>query len=122
MAQTADKLDMLAQQLSDVAQKIRNDPASLETSVKHKASLVGVGEAVLGLAKSPFDRLFESMAVMTQLTALRLFIKWDALELIPQNGTILYADLAAKLKADVGLISMFPYHIHHGNDILAPTT
>ncbi|PNY29510.1 Demethylsterigmatocystin 6-O-methyltransferase [Tolypocladium capitatum] len=100
----ASRMDSLAQQLSATAERVRDSPASLDGSEKERSKLVEYAEALLKVLK-PADPVMDAAVTLVQLTAIRLFIGWKAFEAIPSNGSISQSDLAAKVGAEVPLIT-----------------
>ncbi|KAF7556981.1 hypothetical protein G7Z17_g1040 [Cylindrodendrum hubeiense] len=103
--QMADKLESWAEQLREIAADIRNNSESPNLSHEQHAKLTGTAKDILKTVKQPQERLMESMIVIAELAALRMFIKWKVFEIIPGHGTISYKDLALKLGAETSLIT-----------------
>ncbi|KAK7433353.1 hypothetical protein QQZ08_000293 [Neonectria magnoliae] len=104
-AQIADKLESWAQEFTEIAVGFRSKPESITLSREEHGKLAATANDILKTVKQPQERLMESMIVMAQLAALRLFIKWKVFEIIPVDGSISYGDLAAKLNAEESLIT-----------------
>ncbi|KAK7414433.1 hypothetical protein QQX98_006711 [Neonectria punicea] len=104
-AQIADKLESWAQQLTEIAVGFRNKPESPNLSREEHGKLATTANDILKTVRKPQERLMESMIVMAELAALRLFIKWKVFEIIPVEGSISYGELAAKLDAEEPLIT-----------------
>lgn len=103
----ADHMGSLAQQLATTAESIRSNPASLESLEKERSKLVESAQALLKVLK-PADPIMDWMVTLVQFTAIRLFIGWKVFEAIPSDGSISHSDLAAKIGAEVPLISETP--------------
>ncbi|KAK3305268.1 O-methyltransferase-domain-containing protein [Chaetomium strumarium] len=108
----ADKLDALAQTLSGVAQKLRAGKVSLQTDTEQRMELVKAGNELINTVSQPEDKVHLYLTQLCHMTALRLFLKWDAFDKIPKGRrsdgtplTISYIQLANKLGADVSLIT-----------------
>ncbi|KPM39218.1 hypothetical protein AK830_g7341 [Neonectria ditissima] len=104
-AQLADKLESWAQQLTDIAAGVRKESETLSLSREDHAKLTTTANDILNTVKQPQERLMESMIVMAQLAALRLFIKWKVFEMIPSSGSISYEKIATELNAEQTLIT-----------------
>ncbi|KAH8881467.1 O-methyltransferase [Thozetella sp. PMI_491] len=57
----------------------------------------------------PQDEIMDMLPKLAKFSITGLFIKWGAFKAIPAEGTISYGELAAKLKADVNLITRFSW-------------
>jgi len=106
----ADTLEALAEKLSKTAQNLRSGSFSIETDTAQRMSLLKAGTDLLDAVSLPKDRVLTWLPQFAHITAIRLFIKWKAFEKIPtgDDATISYTELAAKLGADVSLISKTP--------------
>lgn len=98
----ADQLDSLAALLTSRAQAVRNGAAV--PPQQHIQLVKGLKDAA-GLVNEAREDLGDLMMSFVQVTALRLLIKWKVFEAIPLEGTISYADVAARVGIDVNLIS-----------------
>jgi hypothetical protein len=69
--------------------------------------LLAAGTDLINAVSLPQDKLLLWLPQFTHITSIRLFIKWKAFEKIPtgDGADTSYAELAAKLGADVSLIS-----------------
>jgi hypothetical protein len=103
----ADTLDALAQTLAQAAEGLRSGSLSLETDQFQRMGLIKAGTELIDAVSLPKDKFLVWLPHLTHITALRLFIKWKAFTHIPveDGATISYTELAAKLGADVSLIS-----------------
>ncbi|KAK4239080.1 O-methyltransferase-domain-containing protein [Achaetomium macrosporum] len=103
----ADTLDALAQRLAETAQALRSGSLSLETDTLQRMGLIQAGTDLVGAVSLPQDKLLLWLPQFTHITSIRLFIKWKAFEKIPtgDGADTSYAELAAKLSADVSLIT-----------------
>lgn len=99
----ADQLDSLAASLTKAAKDLRADPKS---SPGAHEELVELLRRTSGIVNQPRDDLADLMMGFVQCTAIRLLVKWKVFEHIPGEGTISYADLAAKAACDKNFISM----------------
>ncbi len=104
----ADSLEALAKRLTEVAAGLRSGNLSLETDAPQRMGLMSACVDVANTVSRPADKLLLWLPHFTHITAIRLFIKWKAFAHIPSGNSISYADLAAKLGADVSLISKTP--------------
>ncbi|KAK4246441.1 S-adenosyl-L-methionine-dependent methyltransferase [Corynascus novoguineensis] len=105
----ADTLEALAERLSKTAQNLRSGSFSIETDTVQRMSLLKAGADLLDAVTLSKDRVLTWLPQFAHITAIRLFIKWKAFEKIPtgNDATISYTELAAKLGADVSLITRF---------------
>jgi hypothetical protein len=103
----ADKLDMLAGQLSSAAQRLRSGALSLEADTRERLGLITAASDLVNIIGQPKDKLMMFLPMSTHWTSVRLFIKWKAFEKIPTDdgADISYAELAAKVGGDQSLIS-----------------
>ncbi|KAK8849070.1 Methyltransferase fsa4 [Apiospora arundinis] len=98
----ADQLDSLAALLTSRAQAVRSGAAV--PPQQHIQLVKGLKDAA-GLVNEAREDLGDLMMSFVQVTALRLLIKWKVFEAIPLEGTISYADVAARVGIDVNLIT-----------------
>lgn len=103
----ADTLDALAQRLTETAQALRSGSLSLEADTLKRTGLIQAGTELIDAVSQPMDKFLLWLPQFTHITSIRLFIKWEAFAKIPagEGVDISYAELAAKLGADVSLIS-----------------
>lgn len=103
----ADKLEALAQRLNATAQGLRSGSISLETNADQRMGMIKAGAELVDAVSKPWDKILNWIPQLAQATAARLFIKWEVFQNIPTgNGeSISYEDLAAKVGAEVSLIS-----------------
>lgn len=103
----ANTLDALAQKLINAAEGLRSGNLCLETDTFQRMDLIKAGTDLIDAASLPKDRLLLWLPQFAHITAVRLFIKWKVFEKIPteDGAAISYTELAAKLGADVSLIS-----------------
>lgn len=106
----ADTLEALSKTLAKTAQDLRSGSLSLESDTLQRMGLLKAGSDLIDAVSLPQDKIVVFLPLIAHLTAVRLFVKWKAFEEIPiDNGaTISYTDLAAKLGANVSLISKTP--------------
>jgi hypothetical protein len=106
----ADKLDALSRRLADTAQGLRSGTLTLETDTVQRMGLIKAGTELADAVSLPRDKLLLWLPQIVHITAMRLFVKWKAFEQIPTDDTanVSYAELAAKVGADVSLISKMP--------------
>ena len=102
-ASLADKLESWAKALTETAQSIRDSPG--EVTRDDRSRLSETAHGILRATQQPGDQLVDSFIGVVQLTAVRLFIKWNVFEKIPEQGSISYEELAAKVGAHTSLIS-----------------
>ncbi|KAK3938737.1 O-methyltransferase-domain-containing protein [Diplogelasinospora grovesii] len=103
----ADKLESLAQQLTETGKCIREGRITLESSLADRVKLLSAVKEVADSVKQPSDEIMEMLPMFANVVAIRLFIKWKAFENIPTNGAISYKDLAEKVGAEANLIIMY---------------
>ncbi|OAA57124.1 O-methyltransferase, family 2 [Niveomyces insectorum RCEF 264] len=101
----ADKLGSLAAELAEASNAVRAGKLSLQTDVAQKLKLIGTTKATLDALQTSQDLFMDNMVQFSRLVALRVFLKWKAFDAIPPTGSITYADLAAKVNADVEIIT-----------------
>ncbi|KAK1763876.1 hypothetical protein QBC33DRAFT_212787 [Phialemonium atrogriseum] len=103
----ADKLEALAQRLHATAQDLRSGSISLETDANQRMGMIKAGAELVDAVSKPWDKILNWIPQFAQAAAVRLFIKWGVFQNIPTgNGeSISYEDLAAKVGAEVSLIS-----------------
>ncbi|POR37888.1 Demethylsterigmatocystin 6-O-methyltransferase, partial [Tolypocladium paradoxum] len=90
----AGHMDSLAQQLAATAERLRDNPASLDSLEEKRSKLVESAEALLRVLK-PADPIMDAMVTLIQFTAIRLFVGWKAFEAIPSDGAISHSDLGS---------------------------
>jgi thiamine biosynthesis lipoprotein ApbE len=95
----------LTLQLTQISDQIISQPEAVNSQSKELMELVRAVDRFAKLTKGPMDYVMGLMTTMTQFTALRLFNEWNAADHIPVDDAISYEELAAKLDADVSLIS-----------------
>lgn len=73
-----------------------------------KALLLRITEAaqtIHSAAKSPASLGMEAISQLSLIAANRIFWEWKVFDAIPRDGSITYAELAAKVDADLSVIS-----------------
>ncbi|KAK3393405.1 S-adenosyl-L-methionine-dependent methyltransferase [Podospora didyma] len=107
MADVAAQLEALAQTLTTAAKGLREGTLSLQGNEAERTKLTKAAKDVIGALELPHDTMMSWVPALTQITAVRLFNKWKVFESIPlePGATISYKDLAAKVGADVLLIT-----------------
>jgi hypothetical protein len=60
-------------------------------------------------ALTPVVVTVTDMEQMAEMGAIRCFMDWGAFDLIPQDGSIAYKDLAEKLEAEESLVGRYRY-------------
>jgi hypothetical protein len=110
MAPLADTLDVLAQKLTATAQGLRSGTISLETDTFQRMGLIQAGTDLTDAVSLPKDKLLTMLPHFSHITAIRMFIEWQAFQKIPTDdgASISYDELAAKVGGDVSLISKAP--------------
>lgn len=98
----AARLESLATLATTVAKDFRNGTSP--SQAQHDV-LVDALQGALGAVYQPGNENQNLMADFARTGAMHLFYSWGAFDYIPPEGTISYTDLAAKLDADVALIS-----------------
>ncbi|TPX08141.1 uncharacterized protein E0L32_010208 [Thyridium curvatum] len=100
------QMEVLAKQIADSVESLKRDNKSPEEEAQHRAVIAKSAHALAHLTKTPIEHLMDRFVIYTEDAALALFIQWKAFDVIPEEGTISYQELASKLDADVSLISM----------------
>ncbi|KAH6632016.1 O-methyltransferase-domain-containing protein [Chaetomium tenue] len=105
----ADTLEALSKTLAKTAQDLRSGSLSLESDTLQRMGLLKAGSELIDAVSLPQDKIVVFLPLIAHLTAIRLFVKWKAFEEVPigDGATISYTDLAAKLGANVSLITRF---------------
>jgi hypothetical protein len=103
----ANTLEALSKTLAKAAQDLRSGSLSLESDTLQRMGLLKAGTDLIDTVSLPQDKIVLFLPQIAHLTAIRMFIKWKAFEKVPTDdgATISYKNLAAKLGADVSLIS-----------------
>lgn len=106
-ASVASHLEALAERLSKAAQDLRSGNLSLENDTTQRMGLIKASHDLIDTVGLPKDKALIWLPQCAHITAIRLFIKWKAFEAIPldDDAAISESDLAAKLGANVSLIS-----------------
>ena len=115
---STDDIRAAAAQLTAAVGELADPPAgSKELDKAQAANIVEAAQRILSLAKSPAGLGMEAIGQLSIITANRIFWEWNVFEAIPRDGAISYAELAAKVDADVSVISGFFFDtepsIHH---------
>ncbi|KAK1525701.1 O-methyltransferase [Colletotrichum costaricense] len=87
----------LATQLSQLASSISSD-------VEKNSAAVDIARRILAAARGPTPDWMDRMINVMELTGLKLLLDWNALAMIPSEGSITYAELAKKLSAEEPLL------------------
>ncbi|KAH6856408.1 O-methyltransferase-domain-containing protein [Chaetomium sp. MPI-CAGE-AT-0009] len=105
----ADTLEALSKTLAKAAQDLRSGSLSLENDTLQRMGLLKAGGDLIDAVSLPQDKIVLWLPHFAHFTAIRLFVKWKAFEKVPieDGAAISYTDLAAKLGADVSLITRF---------------
>jgi len=69
--------------------------------------IVDAAQRIVTAAKDPMGMGMEAIAQLSVITANRIFWEWGVFEAIPVEGSTTWSDLAAKVDADVSLISEY---------------
>ena len=96
----AHKIEALIHQIDEVTSSLYQ----LEIEPKQLAALAASAEALMITAKTPTDRIMDTLVNIASITAMRLFIDWKVFENIPLNRTISYTELAGKVEAEPSII------------------
>ena len=67
--------------------------------------IVNAAQKILSIAKDPSDLGMEVFSQLTVMTANRIFWEWGVFDEIPREGSISYRELAAKVDAELSLLS-----------------
>ncbi|KAL2875661.1 hypothetical protein SGCOL_009123 [Colletotrichum sp. CLE4] len=97
MSKPSEILATLASQLSQLA-------TSTSSDVEKNSAAVSIAQKILTATRGPTPDWMDWMIKVMELTGLKLFLDWNALEIIPSEGSIKYAELADKLSADEPLV------------------
>ncbi len=108
-ATVADTIETAASQLLGIAHGIRDGAVSIDTNLEQRKRAIQTAKQVLAAVQQPADSFVDLMVQMAEILAIRLFIKWKVFENMPASEPITYADLAAKVGAEEGLISRRPF-------------
>jgi hypothetical protein len=81
--------------------------------------IVNAAQKILSVAKDPSGLGMEAFSQLTVITANRIFWEWGVFDEIPREGSISYRELAAKVDAELSLISEAGdcYYYAHLSDI-----
>ncbi|KAK3331726.1 S-adenosyl-L-methionine-dependent methyltransferase [Cercophora scortea] len=102
----AEKLAPLCQDLArqiDALPTATDGPFDLES--KTRLSIVKIAQDIINASKPPYSQFSDLYVIHSEITVQKIFLKWDAFDKIPLQGSISFADLAAAVDADVPLTS-----------------
>lgn len=94
-------LQKITSRLTAVVAEFATSPG--DETLKRMA-IVSAAQDLLYEATLPQEQWIEQASIMGTMTASRLFLKWNAFDKIPADGTISYAELAKDLDAEESLI------------------
>ncbi|KXH60270.1 O-methyltransferase [Colletotrichum salicis] len=97
MSKSSETLATLASQLSQLT-------TSTSSNVEKNSAAVDIAQKILTATRGPTPDWMDWMIKVMELTGLKLFLDWNALEMIPSEGSIKYSELADKLSADEPLV------------------
>ncbi|OHF03869.1 O-methyltransferase [Colletotrichum orchidophilum] len=97
MSNYSETLSALASQLSQLA-------TSTSSDVEKNSTAVDIAQKILVATRGPTPDWMDWMISVLELIGLKIFLDWKALEMIPLEGSIEYADLAGKVAADEPLV------------------
>ncbi|KAF2140454.1 uncharacterized protein K452DRAFT_359532 [Aplosporella prunicola CBS 121167] len=83
-----------------------DDPSSQEGRLKRQ-NILRLAKQIKDEVEEPRERAYEYIIQMGEIPVVRVFQEWKAFDIIPEEGSISYADLAAKLNAEEALIQRF---------------
>jgi hypothetical protein len=72
-----------------------------------KSSVHAIAKQILALTQNPEEQWLWQSVQMSEMAAIRTFMRWEAFDKIPAEGSISYKELAEKCNATEGLISEF---------------
>ncbi|KAB2571908.1 O-methyltransferase hmp5 [Lasiodiplodia theobromae] len=100
--------DSLKALSNDLSQAIDSytDSSGPEGFAQRK-KIVALAKGIIDDVQGPLEKPFDYCVSMAEMGALRVLMDWRALEHIPQDGSISYADLAAKVDAEEPLLRRF---------------
>ncbi|KAK1725187.1 O-methyltransferase [Colletotrichum acutatum] len=97
MSDLSETFTTLASQLSQLATSTSSDDE------KNNAA-VDIATKILTATRGPIPDWMDRMINVMELTGLKVLLDWNALDMIPSEGSITYADLAQRLSADEPLL------------------
>lgn len=71
-----------------------------------RMAIVSTIQDILYQACPPTELWLHQASIFATLSATRVFLDWQAFDMIPRDGTISYQELAKKLNGDIVLIGM----------------
>lgn len=97
MSDLSETFNTLASQLSQLASSTSND-------VEKNSAAVDIAQKILTATRGPIPDWMDRMINVMELTGLKLLLDWNALDMIPLEDSITYAELAKRLCADEPLL------------------
>ncbi|KAK4151601.1 S-adenosyl-L-methionine-dependent methyltransferase [Chaetomidium leptoderma] len=70
-----------------------------------RASVISAAQAIIHAAQSAQDLYVHFAVNKCEIIVMRLFLKWDAIQEIPLQGSISFSELAVKIGAEEGLVA-----------------
>lgn len=101
MSDLSETFNTLASQLSQLASSTSND-------VEKNSAAVDIAQKILTATRGPIPDWMDRMINVMELTGLKLLLDWNALDMIPLEDSITYAELAKRLCADEPLLRKSP--------------
>ncbi|KAK3681673.1 S-adenosyl-L-methionine-dependent methyltransferase [Podospora appendiculata] len=102
----ADKLAPLCKDLAQQVEALRTaTDGPLDLDSKTRSSIVKVAQDIIHASRPPYAQFSDHYVIFSETAVQRTFLKWDAFDKIPLEGSISFADLAAAIDADVFLTS-----------------
>ncbi|KAL1880550.1 hypothetical protein VTK73DRAFT_5563 [Phialemonium thermophilum] len=96
-----DKIRSAAEELNAAVADLRSD----DPSKAQLEGIVEIAQRIVSAARDPADQGLEVFRQISLITANRLFWEWGVFDEIPREGSISYRDLAARVAADVNVLS-----------------
>lgn len=95
-------------ELNALIERLTSEVTAFTSSANpdNRHSVIQAAQAIVHAAQDP-QGLYVHFAVnKCEMIVMRLFLKWEAFQEIPLQGSISFADLASKIDADTGLVGM----------------
>jgi hypothetical protein len=100
-------MEQLSKDLATLCDNLTNAVSALSSNHGSRASVISAAQAIIHAAQGPQDLYVHFVVNKCEIIVMRLFLKWEVFQEIPSQGSISFADLAAKIDADVGLVGRF---------------
>jgi hypothetical protein len=80
------------------------EPLGTDVDKVQRRRIIEAAQKLIRSVKNPADEWMDTMAHTSHIVAQRLFTEWKVWDEIPVEGSISYADLAAKVNGEESLI------------------